>query len=76
MQQPLATVDAVFDALGGATRITEITGSKLNAVVEWRRGGRIPAKMFLVMSAALRERGHSVDPAVFGMATPADAAAE
>jgi len=70
MSNVLTTPKDVIKELGGAKKVSDLTGVKINAVVEWGRGGRIPSKMFLFSSAELARRGKYAPPAVFGMVEP------
>lgn len=67
MASELQTVREIIDALGGAGEIARLTDRETNHVVNWRNEGRFPAKTFLVITAALKERGHSAPIALWGM---------
>jgi hypothetical protein len=67
----LRTPSEVIDAIGGTSAVASLTGRGMSAVSNWRRSGRIPPELFLVVSRSLFERGVAADPSVFGMGAPA-----
>lgn len=71
MGRKLTTFDEVADALGGLTALAHLTGRRLTAVSNWRcQRGRFPARMYLVIAAALDKRGLSAAPDLFGFEQP------
>lgn len=69
MGQELDTVDAVVTALGGWHSVARLTGRNYSAAFAWRYNG-FPATTFLVMQAALAERGKSAPTSLWGMLEP------
>jgi hypothetical protein len=64
----LDTVDAVIDTLGGTEQVRKITRyNETSAVPMWKNRGKFPAKTFKVMQDALRERGFTAPPELWGM---------
>jgi len=61
------TVDAVVEELGGTFAVATLTGKGASAVSNWLSRGRIPAEHFLIVVEALRLKGKTVDPDLFGM---------
>lgn len=70
-----ATVDAVFEALGGLDAVAALTGSKYKAVSNWKSFGSFPARTILVMTRALRDRGYTAPSSLWNV-IPAIEAAE
>jgi hypothetical protein len=71
MGRKLTTFDEVADALGGLTALAHLTGRRLTAVSNWRcQRGRFPARMYLVVEAALNKRGLTAAPDLFGFEQP------
>ena len=54
-----------IDAMGGNGPVARIAGVRSSAVSNWRKAGRIPARLYLRFAAAARERGVSVPPHLF-----------
>lgn len=64
----LTSVEAVIDAIGGASAACDLAGVKsISAPSNWKTRKRIPPEHFLVFSDALRAVGKEADPAVFGL---------
>lgn len=70
----LTTSDQVLDALGGLPGVQELTGAKYKTVHFWKQSASFPSRFYVVMTAALNERGLSADPALWDMEVPAEAA--
>lgn len=69
----LQTADEVFDALGGTQGVSEITGTKLNAVGNWKIIKSFPATYFVVMNRALEARGKKAPPSLWRQKALAEA---
>jgi hypothetical protein len=69
----LHTTEAVIEALGGNGPVGEITGSKPNAVSNWRSWPRFPADTYIVLTAALRQQGFDAPASLWRMKLPAEA---
>lgn len=67
----IQTADAVIDLLGGTSATARLVGRSNQAVSNWRGTGRLPPETFLVISAALSERGASAPASLWGIAEPA-----
>lgn len=74
MAQELETTAAVIDALGGLNALAALTGSTYKAVGNWKAGSAFPARTFLIMTSALRDRGYSAPASLWGMVTAHEAA--
>jgi hypothetical protein len=53
----IKTVDELVNVLGGNAATAAIAGVGLSAVSNWRKLGRVPPSLFLLMQSATRERG-------------------
>lgn len=67
MAQELATAGAVIDALGGTGATARLLGKTPQHVANWRAANRLPSYSFLVVGSALKERGLSAPPSVWGI---------
>lgn len=75
--RPLSTVNEVINALGDNAGAAEITKRGITAVCNWRAANRLPARSYLVITEALKDRGFSAPPSLWEMdEPPARAAAE
>lgn len=63
----LLTVSEVIDALGGTAVVARLLGLTMGAVTNWRATGRINSKFFLILSAALADKGLSAPPDLWGI---------
>lgn len=70
----LASTDAIFEVLGGLQTVAVLTGSKYKAVANWKAANAFPAKTFLVITTALRDRGFSAPATLWNMVEAAEAA--
>jgi ABC-type hemin transport system substrate-binding protein len=70
----LTTANDVIDKLGGNQAVAKLTNRKPNAVSNWRSFDAFPPDTFLVLTAALRERGESAPVSLWRMVEPAQAA--
>ena len=66
----LSTAAEVIDALGGTVATSRLAGRKAQHVTNWRAAGKLPANTFLVLSAALKERGKEAPPSLWGITEP------
>lgn len=67
------TVGDVITNLGGPNEVARLTGSKPQAVYNWLREDRIPAKFFLLMSRELERKSMNAPLRVWGMKEPTEA---
>lgn len=65
----LDSTEAVVHALGGWGAVAELTGKRYGTAWQWKRNG-FPADTYLVLQAALRERGLEAPPSLWGMVEP------
>jgi hypothetical protein len=72
----LLTSASVIDALGGLAAVASLTGSQYRAVANWKSFNSFPPRTYLVMIEALRVRGFTAPPALWGMVTATAGAAE
>lgn len=71
----LSTAAEVIDNLGGIAEVARLTRRTYNAVSNWRVLGSFPANTFLVLNAALKERGYTASPSLWRMVCePSEAA--
>ena len=63
----LTTTNQVIDALGGVEAIASLTGRSYDAAWNWTRSDTFPANTFLVVTAALKERGLEAPPSLWRM---------
>lgn len=66
--EQLSTISEVIDALDGPSAIARLTKRTPQAVTNWRAEGRMPAKLYLVMTDALRSRGKRAPADLWGLA--------
>jgi len=69
-QRALRSARAIIAAIGGNGPVAVLTGRKTQHVTNWKHGGRLPASTFLVLTAALAERGYRASPKLWGIAEP------
>jgi hypothetical protein len=63
----LTTFDEVIDELGGLGEVAHLTGRSKSSVCNWRRKtGRFPTVLFFIMRRALKMRGATAPPALWG----------
>ncbi|BBZ94293.1 hypothetical protein BRDID11004_48040 [Bradyrhizobium diazoefficiens] len=62
----LHNVRGVVRALGGTEAVAAFTKRSPQAVSNWIAEDRISPRLFLLMSAALKEHGYSADPSLWG----------
>lgn len=62
----LNSVEAVIDALGGATEVASLARVGLPAVSNWRKRGRISRDCSQIVRDALALQGKEAAPSVFG----------
>ncbi len=71
---PLTTIPEVFEALGGIPAVCDIVGAEgkraWQRVDNWRLRGRFASDTYVVLTDALRERGFSAPPSLWGMLEP------
>jgi hypothetical protein len=68
----LTTTRQVIAALGGVSAVCELTGAAYTAVHNWLGAPHFPARYFLVMLAALKRRGKTARPELWGMVVSAN----
>lgn len=66
----LQTVDEVIDQLGGTAATARLTARKDQHVSNWRAAKRLPADTFLILRAALAERGLTAPARLWGIREP------
>lgn len=67
MRYDINSIDDLVDELGGNVRIGSWLGISSEAVSMWKARRHIAPGWHLRLAAALRRRGRSVNPEVFGM---------
>lgn len=71
----MQTTTDIINLLGGNPAVARLTGRNTKAVWAWRTLPTFPSSTFLVMKAALEERGIAANPNLWGMTPPQDEAA-
>jgi hypothetical protein len=66
----LDTTTAVMDALGGHPKVAILTNRKPKAAWNWYKFEHFPPDTYIVMTAALAERGCTAPPSLWRMVTP------
>ena len=69
----LQTADQVLEALGGTHGVAEITGTKPNAVGNWKIIKSFPAAYFVAMNRALEAQGKKAPPSLWRQKALAEA---
>ena len=64
---PLETAEQVIEKLGGLNAVEALTAARYKSVSQWKTSGKFPARTFLVMTKALRDRGFKAPVALWGM---------
>jgi len=72
---PIVTVAELFDRLGGLNASSTALDARKGTVQQWKLRGRIPSRLYLGHSAVLAQRGITVSPSIWGLKSPAEAAA-
>ena len=54
----LRTTSDVIDALGGIDAMSELTGTSVNCVYNWRSGRQFPADTYRLLKDELEKIGH------------------
>jgi hypothetical protein len=67
----LDSVDAVLRELGGLTKAGELAGATAQTVNHYKITKRFPPKTYLVFTEALRAKGFTAPPSLWGMVEPA-----
>lgn len=64
----LRNFDDVIKVLGGPTAVGRLTGQLASGVCNWKRPPRpaFPPKYYLIISAALEERGYTAHARLYG----------
>lgn len=60
----------VIEVLGGVSQVAAISGYRAKAVWNWTDGRKLPSKTFLILSAALAEKGYDAPPSFWGIIGP------
>jgi hypothetical protein len=69
----LTTVDEVIEALGGNATVQDMTAAKsLQTVTNWRYVGRCAHSTYLIMTDALKARGYTAPPELWGIKSAAN----
>lgn len=70
MMESLTTASQVIDALDGTTAVARRHRRSLQAVSNWRATGRIPSRLYPVMTQDLELRGKTARAAIWGIEEP------
>ncbi len=63
----LSTAAEVIEALDGPTATGRLVGRSVQSVVNWRAANRLPADTYLILNAALEERGYTAPGSLWNM---------
>jgi hypothetical protein len=63
----LQSVPEVMEKLGGTAAVAQITKRKLTAASNWNNFETFPSNTYVVMTAALAEKGYAAPPSLWGM---------
>lgn len=66
-RQPLTTVAAVIEALGGNDAVYALASVTPQQVTNWRSAGRFSSTSYVLFTEALERIGRSAEPALWGM---------
>ena len=67
MDHELTSTATVMDALGGTQAVADLTGRTYAAAFNWRSFKAFPSNTYLVMTAALAEKGAGAPDSLWGM---------
>lgn len=67
MSDELTTVAAVFEALGGVSKVARLTGGTYRRVHNWKSFNRFPRNTYLVIADALAAQGKRANPSLWEM---------
>ena len=68
MDEPIQTVREAVNALARRDNaVAALLGVSAPTLANWIKRGRIPPQQFIAVSEALKARGRTIDPKVFGM---------
>lgn len=70
----LTTTTEVIETLGGNPSVADLTGRTAKAVSNWRAFNAFPADTFLVLTAALEQKGETAPVSLWRMVEPVQAA--
>ncbi|UPJ55439.1 hypothetical protein [Bradyrhizobium sp. 192] len=62
----------VMRVLGGISGLSDLTGSSYKATENWSRARTFPARYHALMSWALRRKGYTAHPSLWGQVTTAE----
>jgi len=71
MGDVLQTTAEVIEAVGGPAKAAEITDRNYKAVWNWTKSEAFPPNTYLLLNAALREKGFTAPPRLWRMEEPA-----
>jgi ABC-type hemin transport system substrate-binding protein len=66
-EHELSTTEEVILALGGVRAVAELTGRKYTAACNWANFQTFPPDTFVVMKAALTDRGYAAPNSLWRM---------
>jgi hypothetical protein len=74
MESAVETVADAIAKLGGPTATGKLVGRSAQSVVNWRAANKFPGDTYLILSAALEDRGLRAPPSMWGLIEPERAA--
>lgn len=73
MIRPLKTAATVIEHLGGLDAVRRLTRAKsISVVSNWKVSGGFPPKTYVALTKALKARGLSAPPSLWGMLEAAE----
>lgn len=60
------SIDGVIEALGGSSAVRKLTGQSPQGLHNWRKAGRFPSDLYVMMTEALHRAGRVADPKLWG----------
>ena len=65
--EELTSAPLVMEKLGGIAGVAELTGNKYSTASNWKYLGSFPAETFVVMTEALKAKGHTAPASLWRM---------
>ena len=63
----LKTTPKIFEELGGISAVAELTDSAYTAAHNWKAWNKFPPRTYVLILAALKRRGATAPPSLWGM---------
>lgn len=63
----LTSTVEIIDVLGGVAAVAQLTNTTYKAAHNWKSFGHFPPRTYVTITDALRDRGISAPPSLWGM---------